>query len=837
MTSLGLTIRNLAKDSPKVARAARRGRLSSPSPIRYPSTVAKEYLKHVLRMVEPARELIEKHVIERLPALVRSAGLAGDDVSRADDYHDEIGATFDWIRTDYLRRVPDDQVRQTARAAGMDVSAHNRKEVSGQFRSVLGLDVLASEPWLSAMVGGFVKENVSLIKSIPSRYFDEVENIVERGVRSGRRAEDIAPEIRKRFGVSESRAALIARDQVGKFNGQLTRQRHQDLGLKRYRWRNSRDERVRGNPGGLYPDAKYSHHEREGKVYAYAKPPPDGNPGEPIRCFPSESQLESGYCAVKLYRRWYTGELTEIITSSGKALVGTPNHPILTPRGWLALKDVNDGDCVIQASQQRAWFLEHDIDQHTPSMGDVFNALSVVTAKKKRPGALDQFHGDGTGEDVDVIDATGCLPDNIDPLVIEAFGKKLFAESDVLLDDSLLSGHSGMLQAIGVLWPAPHGIVRGCGKLLALLCGQSPHAEEVRRATVSRFNSMLQESRPDGGSVDSILSCHSEFAEPGGVVSDDSLVVNILAVMRRVALSFGCAQPSATEIEAKVVRADTETGRNSLEAQPRMETALRVVEKRTREFSGHVHNLETSCGWYVTQGIIVHNCRCWAEPLFEDILGPEFAMDLTPARVAGQYRIVRQSPAAPAPNPKPSAEAKSTLAQAEDAIRKEKIEHLKAFDGDGRLIHEATGDEGSVPISEELWSEMLRRGDVTVTHTHPKGTPLSGRDIRNAVAANMKESRATHPDGGAWTIRRPVGGWRTDIEPDRLEKEIDDAFSRGVKKFDKRLAKLVRNGDLDGMSHHEKLELLAGAQNEEIQKAVNKYARAQGFPWKVVFDK
>jgi uncharacterized protein with gpF-like domain len=41
---------------------------------------------------------------------------------------------------------------------------------------------------------------------------------------------------------------------------------------------------VRGNPAGLYPHAKYSHHHREGKTYRDSKPPPDGHPGEPIRC-------------------------------------------------------------------------------------------------------------------------------------------------------------------------------------------------------------------------------------------------------------------------------------------------------------------------------------------------------------------------------------------------------------------------------------------------------------------------------------------------------------------------------------------------------------------------
>ncbi len=66
-----------------------------------------------------------------------------------------------------------------------------------------------------------------------------------RMVRGGESIADIRQQIEERFAVSENRARLIARDQVGKLNGRLTKRRSQEAGLDLYRWNTAGDERVR----------------------------------------------------------------------------------------------------------------------------------------------------------------------------------------------------------------------------------------------------------------------------------------------------------------------------------------------------------------------------------------------------------------------------------------------------------------------------------------------------------------------------------------------------------------------------------------------------------------
>lgn len=62
--------------------------------------------------------------------------------------------------------------------------------------------------------------------------------------------------------VTQSRAELIARDQVLKLNAEVTQKRHEAAGIVEFVWSTSRDERVR-------PDHKVL----EGKRYRYDDPP------------------------------------------------------------------------------------------------------------------------------------------------------------------------------------------------------------------------------------------------------------------------------------------------------------------------------------------------------------------------------------------------------------------------------------------------------------------------------------------------------------------------------------------------------------------------------------
>jgi len=137
----------------------------------------------------------------------------------------------------------------------------------------VGVDVYRSEPWLAQSQANWVANNAALIKNIPEQYMGRVEGIIRNGVMNGESPKSLAKKIQDAGGITENRAKLIATDQIGKANGELTKNRQMELGIKDYTWKTSRDERVRP-----------LHQARQDVEFSWDKPPSDGHPGMPIRC-------------------------------------------------------------------------------------------------------------------------------------------------------------------------------------------------------------------------------------------------------------------------------------------------------------------------------------------------------------------------------------------------------------------------------------------------------------------------------------------------------------------------------------------------------------------------
>jgi SPP1 gp7 family putative phage head morphogenesis protein len=156
-----------------------------------------------------------------------------------------------------------------------------RMQLRRQAKAALGIDVTTTDTNIPALIEHFVSENVSLIKSFGNKTMDDVEKIVTRAITSGRQTEDVAKDIGDRFDIGERHARMIARDQIGKLNGQISATRHRELGLRRFIWRTVGDDRVRDEHTDLQEES-------ESEPFEYGDPPDtdDGPamPGEPILC-------------------------------------------------------------------------------------------------------------------------------------------------------------------------------------------------------------------------------------------------------------------------------------------------------------------------------------------------------------------------------------------------------------------------------------------------------------------------------------------------------------------------------------------------------------------------
>ena len=123
-----------------------------------------------------------------------------------------------------------------------------------------------------------IAENVGLIRSIPEKYFTEVEGLVMRSVARGRDLSYLTDELQKRYGITRRRAAFIARDQNNKATSVVQSARQQALGITQGIWKHSH--------AGKEP--RPSHVKADGKVFELSKGMYlDGKwvmPGEEINC-------------------------------------------------------------------------------------------------------------------------------------------------------------------------------------------------------------------------------------------------------------------------------------------------------------------------------------------------------------------------------------------------------------------------------------------------------------------------------------------------------------------------------------------------------------------------
>lgn len=104
---------------------------------------------------------------------------------------------------------------------------------------------------IQSIVKSSVDRNVNLIQSIPQQYLQRIKETVYDGLEKGTGTKAIGKQISDIGGVTERRGQFIARDQLASTYGDLTKKRQQNLGIKRFRWLTSHDERVRDTHAAL----------------------------------------------------------------------------------------------------------------------------------------------------------------------------------------------------------------------------------------------------------------------------------------------------------------------------------------------------------------------------------------------------------------------------------------------------------------------------------------------------------------------------------------------------------------------------------------------------------
>ncbi|MCT6926156.1 minor capsid protein [Metasolibacillus sp.] len=241
-------------------------------PTRFPDAVVASYYRSIDKMVQQAGEatlaLFDKHLKEYI------------DSNRADSSSffiedgplDFIKSIVNRMKTAINKVYSERKVNRAVDSFMKNLNKVNKTNMEQQGR-VRGIDLPATEAWVAPFMRENIKKNVSYITNIRDDYAAKIENIILEGIENGSSHKAIREQLEEQISMSRNRAEFITVDQTGSLFGQMTAQRHQNMGVMKFKWRTSKDERVRK-----------SHKVLENKVFSYDDPPEVGLPGTDFRC-------------------------------------------------------------------------------------------------------------------------------------------------------------------------------------------------------------------------------------------------------------------------------------------------------------------------------------------------------------------------------------------------------------------------------------------------------------------------------------------------------------------------------------------------------------------------
>jgi uncharacterized protein with gpF-like domain len=149
----------------------------------------------------------------------------------------------------------------------------DQNEFAAYMKDKTGVPFYGTIEWWDEVKNAWIRDAVARITGTVTKYYEDVRSLVLDAIRSGTSYEEIVARLMKLDStLTEKRAEFLARDLVGKLNGTIEQKLQSGLGIGNYFWQTAADERVRGRPGGRYPDALPSHWSMDSLVCDWSNP-------------------------------------------------------------------------------------------------------------------------------------------------------------------------------------------------------------------------------------------------------------------------------------------------------------------------------------------------------------------------------------------------------------------------------------------------------------------------------------------------------------------------------------------------------------------------------------
>lgn len=161
---------------------------------------------------------------------------------------------------------------------------------------------------------------------------------------------------------------------------------------------------------------------------------PSGRPEEVYNCLIGGTKVASDSDVVRSYKHKYNGKIISIKTAGGVQFSCTPNHPILTPNGWVAAEFLNNGDNILVTFGEQNIFcgVNPDVKHRFPRI-DAIHKFGKKMRGQRACGLSVNFHGDVATSNVEIITHKRLLGDVRNTSGRNGIDKFLFKLSDKTL--------------------------------------------------------------------------------------------------------------------------------------------------------------------------------------------------------------------------------------------------------------------------------------------------------------------------------------------------------------------------------------------------------------------
>lgn len=312
-------------------------------------------------------------------------------------------------------------------------------------------------------------------------------------------------------------------------------------------------------------------------------------------------------------RRPYRGEVITLCTSGGDKITVTPNHPILTNRGFVAAGELHKGDKVIKTTGEYGRLIGEAPDNiNVPTIVDeklhaILQSCGGTTCSVE--GSSVQFHGDGSDGEVEVIFTDGLGVNKRDALVGEDSRKELFPPA-----------HFGWFKffTFGALFKIIKGALRSSDSVMTSPC----FVGGVKGVTVNgeQFSDLGHGTTADFGNLSVglpfIVKCKKALKK---------LSVRFLKSLGNVRKFFTSFSTIGFKTKnhfgvMDVLHRYPEFFSNLSSGEPLLKKRLEslwvenvIVEETlshvaTSFYDGYVYNFESKYGFYSYNNIVTHNC-------------------------------------------------------------------------------------------------------------------------------------------------------------------------------------------------------------------------------------